>query len=284
MNNIKSINKVCLNLLRKSFGTPRLYVAFLWMSFLLYGFAEKFRIFSNMTGVPVAPWILPFFTKGSGCQIFIILGAALTFCDAPFLTSSAYLQLIRSGRKNWFFGTMLYIVCLSFVYTMGIALLSVLFLLPKATFIPGWGKIIGTLAQTDAGAQISLTPLNYDMIKLFKPLLAEGLTIAVVWLNCIVTGMLIYMFNFCVKQGAGLVAAAVMALSPQLILLLVQEKIAYYLAPPAWMYILYYDWTNNGYYPSIGFVYGVLFLIIILCGGIIYYRFQKADLNETDEI
>ena len=42
----------------------------------------------------------------SGSQLFIILGALLLFCDAPFLNQNSSWQILRAGRKNWFWGNM----------------------------------------------------------------------------------------------------------------------------------------------------------------------------------
>ena len=73
-------------MIKKALCSPRIYVAFLWVGFLLYGFSEKIKLFSNITGIAVSPWTFPFFTMETGSQIFIILGALLIFCDAPFFT------------------------------------------------------------------------------------------------------------------------------------------------------------------------------------------------------
>lgn len=72
------------------------------------------RGFCEQTGVDVTFWMLPFMTRYNGDQIIIVLGALLLFCDAPFLEPNSGWQILRAGRKSWFWGNMLYIVVVSF--------------------------------------------------------------------------------------------------------------------------------------------------------------------------
>ena len=283
MTRLRSANRICSNMIKKALCSPRIYVAFLWVGFLLYGFSEKIKLFSNITGIAVSPWTFPFFTMETGSQIFIILGALLIFCDAPFLTQYSYIQLIRSGRKTWFWGTLFYIFSLSFIYVIGLFLLSVLFLLPRVELMVGWGKIIGTLAQTNAGATIGFAQLDYSIIANFKPIQAVLLTLAAVWMNCVLLGLLVYAFNLCVKKGAGIIIGAILALSPLLIVRLVQERLAYYLAPPVWMNLSIYNWDGYGYHPSEYYIYGILGIGIIICTLVIYLGIWKKDINTSEE-
>lgn len=114
MDRIRMSLWVCQIRLRKTFTTPRFYVALLWIAILFHVMTAGIRGFCEQTGVDVTFWMLPFMTRYNGDQIIIVLGALLLFCDAPFLEPNSGWQILRVGRKSWFWGNMLYIVVVSF--------------------------------------------------------------------------------------------------------------------------------------------------------------------------
>ena len=184
MDNIRMSVRICAGSIRRIVCMPRFYVAFLWLLLLYYPFMGNVRAFSTAVGVPMAPWMFPFLTNDAGSQMFIILGALLLFCDAPFLNQNSSWQILRAGRKNWFWGNMLYIWLLSLIYAIVISLLPVLMMIPHIEWTAGWGKLLGTLAQTNA---LGLS-INYTIIAHFSPLEAMTLTILAVWLNAVQIG------------------------------------------------------------------------------------------------
>ena len=150
MDRIRMSLRVCQIRLRKTFTTPRFYVALLWIAILFHVMTVGIRGFCEQTGVDVTFWMLPFMTRYNGDQIIIVLGALLLFCDAPFLEPNSGWQILRAGRKSWFWGNMLYIVVVSFFYTICLSMIPVLLVFPNVGWETGWGKVISTLAQTNA--------------------------------------------------------------------------------------------------------------------------------------
>lgn len=118
MDRIRMSLRVCQIRLRKTFTTPRFYVALLWIAILFHVMTAGIRGFCEQTGVDVTFWMLPFMTRYNGDQIIIVFGALLLFCDAPFLEPNSGWQILRAGRKSWFWGNMLYIVVVSFLHHM----------------------------------------------------------------------------------------------------------------------------------------------------------------------
>ena len=101
MDRIRMSLRVCQIRLRKTFTTPRFYVALLWIAILFHVMTVGIRGFCEQTGVDVTFWMLPFMTRYNGDQIIIVLGALLLFCDAPFLEPNSGWQILRAGRKSW---------------------------------------------------------------------------------------------------------------------------------------------------------------------------------------
>ncbi|MCD2492183.1 hypothetical protein LQE92_06015 [Lacrimispora sp. NSJ-141] len=284
MDSLKKVLHVCQGSLKRTVFKPRLYIAFLWFGFLIFDFIEKIKVFSARVNVPVSPWIFPFITTELSGQIFITLGAILIFCDAPFLSEGVYSQIIRCGRKNWFWGNMLYIWMQSLFYAVGLFLFSVILLMPKVEFMTGWGKVLGTLAQTNAASSVSLNQLEYSIISNFSPLQAVGLTLLAVWLNSVFIGVLSYVMNLLVKNGSGAVMGAIIALSPLLLTKLVQYEVSFYLAPPAWMNLAMYNWSGYGSYPSPRYMYTCLAFLIGVCTAVSYVGIRRKDLYIVKEL
>lgn len=176
MDRIRMSLRICQIRLRKTFTTPRFYVALLWIAILFHVMTVGIRGFCEQTGVDVTFWMLPFMTRYNGDQIIIVLGALLLFCDAPFLEPNSGWQILRAGRKSWFWGNMLYIVVVSFFYTICLSMIPVLLVFPNVGWETGWGKVISTLAQTNAAYTFDQEPLDYLILSRFSPQEAMGLT------------------------------------------------------------------------------------------------------------
>lgn len=144
------------------------------------------------------------------------MGALLLFCDAPFLHVNSGWQILRAGRNCWFWGNMLYVWILSFIYAVGIGILPIITMLPLVGWDTGWGKILGSLAQTSAAGQFGMEQLNYGIMAHYRPLAAMGLTLIAVWLNTVLIGVCNYVLNLYFKNGIGNIACVVLGLSPLL--------------------------------------------------------------------
>ena len=205
MDRIRMSLRVCQIRLRKTFTTPRFYVALLWIAILFHVMTVGIRGFCEQTGVDVTFWMLPFMTRYNGDQIIIVLGALLLFCDAPFLEPNSGWQILRAGRKSWFWGNMLYIVVVSFFYTICLSMIPVLLVFPNVGWETGWGKVISTLAQTNAAYTFDQEPLDYLILSRFSPQEAMGLTMLAIWCLSVMTGVVSYAGNFLVHRGFGIV-------------------------------------------------------------------------------
>lgn len=101
MDNIRMAARVCQGSFRRILYMPRFYIAFLWLLFLYFPLMNAVRSFSAAVGIGMAPWMFPFLTDDSGSQLFIILGALLLFCDAPFLNQNSSWQILgREGKTG----------------------------------------------------------------------------------------------------------------------------------------------------------------------------------------
>ncbi len=277
------IFRIALVQFRKIFRTFRFLLAILWVAALFWSYMNGVRALCIMTRLDVSFWIFPLITESSGNQLFIILGALLLFCDAPYLTRFSAFQLIRAGRRNWFVGTVLYIMGLSLLYTAAIAVLPVLLMIPHVGWTEGWGIVLRSLSEPLVAAQFSLRTLNGSIISHYSPLEATLLTCAAVWLNTVIVGLINYTFNLMLAKGAGAVGSLILGLSPLLIIRLANYWMGYYFSPPLWMSLAYYEWNGYGYGVSFVYAYSVMVILIIILTIVSYWGIQSKEMNFVQE-
>lgn len=284
MDKIRMSFRVCQMHLKKTFTAPRFYVALLWVAVLFRVLTTMIRALCKQTGIDVTFWMLPFMPRYNGDQIIITLGAVLLFCDAPFLDFDSGWQILRAGRKSWFWGNVLYIWIVSFIYTICLAILPVLLVFPYVGWENSWGKIIGTLAQTGAAYNFNEEPLDYLILSRFSPLEAMVLTMLAIWFLSVMIGMINYAGNFLVRRGFGIIISCGIALTALLLSKFSRVTIGYYCAPPLWMNISSYQWQGYGNGPSLTYVYSVFAVVIGACTVLSYWGIRKKDLNFVEEI
>ena len=146
----------------------------------------------------------------------------------------------------------------------------------------GWGKILGSVAQTSAAVQFGVNA-NYTIMARYTPIQAMFLTILAVWLNVVLVGMINYTSNLLLRQGVGIVFSTMIGLSPLLVTRLANYRIGYYLAPPLWMDLSNYKWGGYGFGPTFCYIYAVLFGCIISCTALSYVGIQRKNLNFIEE-
>lgn len=284
MCDLNRVFRICMIGLKKIAVSPRFYLAYLWVLCAFFPYIVSIRKFCSYVEMDCSPWIFAMLTDDSGNQLFIVLGALLLFCDAPFLHVNSGWQILRSGRNCWFLGNMLYVWILSFIYAVGIGILPIITMLPLVGWDTGWGKILGSLAQTSAAGQFGMEQLNYGIMAHYRPLAAMGLTLIAVWLNTVLIGVCNYVLNLYFKNGIGNIACVVLGLSPLLIVRLAKFSIGYYLAPPLWMSLVNYKWKGYGYGVSFGYAYGILAGGILLCMILSWRGIKKMNLEFVDEV
>lgn len=123
--------RICLGNLKRIFGNPRLYLVLGWSGLTVSYYMLQLRTLAYSLDETVSAWVFLLLMERSGNQMFFILGAAILFCDAPFLHDNSGWQILRAGRKSWFWGNILYIGLLSLLYTIVASLLPVLFVIPR---------------------------------------------------------------------------------------------------------------------------------------------------------
>lgn len=278
--------RICLGNLKRISGNPRLYLAFGWFGLTVSYYMLQLRTLAYSLDETVSAWVFPLLMERSGNQMFFILGAVLLFCDAPFLFDNSVWQILRAGRKSWFWGNILYIGILSLLYTATAALLPALFVIPRISLANEWGPLVGSMAQTSLPDQMQMSAMSYTIMARYSPLAAMGISMVMAWLNAVLVGTVSYAMNLRVKQGTGAVVCMALGLLPTVINSARRPAcyIAYYLSTPSWINLENYN--RSGYGAGAPPLYMYLFLAALITVCILAGRsgIMKKDLYTIEDI
>ena len=205
--------KRCINSFSYQFcqaisSTRVISVLVLMMAFT-FAVVHPISYFCKDVGVNAHPFVFTHFTNDYICQLVIASAVVVLFSDAPFESDAQAFIITRAGRVPWALGMCLYVFVISFVYVSMLCIVSTLASLPRLDFQCGWGKALGTLARTNAGAQYELTLYISDyIIGAYAPAKAMCTSFLLEWSCCVWLGMIIYLFNSVCHNPLGCFVAA----------------------------------------------------------------------------
>jgi hypothetical protein len=186
-----------------------------------------------------------------------MVAVVLLFCDAPFINSSTPYECIRAGKKRWVGAQLADVGVASLLFVVFLVLVSVLCLLPHLDFANEWGRVLYTLAQTNAGAEYRGMPIWYSVMFRYSPLAAMGLASLILYLQTALVGLVIFTLNLVTKRGVGVVAGLLLAFMPAVAQIVYVPRV-YYFAPTAWANLAVLDMSGTSGLPSLGYALGVL--------------------------
>lgn len=217
-------------------GNPRILVTFLLafiLCFLLSDKAVQFAVDHNTTMQIVEVFIWNFGDSNSILLSSVLL--VLLFADMPFLSSGTPLYLVRTSRRTWITGQVLYILSAALIYLVFVLLCTIFFSMQQSFLANMWSPTAAILGYTNAGERVAIPALvktlemswpYQSMISIFFLMLGYTSVMVMIMLVC----------NLWFGQVAGVVSVLVYSvygilMNPdtiQLILKLPDE--AYYIA------------------------------------------------------
>lgn len=259
-------------------GNARVIVTFALsfiLCFLLSDKAIRFSIDHNTPLQIVETFIWSFGDSNSILLISSML--ILLFADMPFLSSGTPLYLVRTSRRKWITGQILYIILATFIYLLFILASTALLSMKYAFSANMWSPTAAILGYTNAGKRIAVPALvktlemswpYQSMLNIFALMLGYTCLMVMIMLAC----------NIRYGQSAGVVSVMVFSLygfllrpdTLQLVFKLPDE--AYYIANVliGWISPLNhatFHMHNFGYdkLPTLWQSYVVFILLIVMC-------------------
>ncbi|MCM1212966.1 MAG: hypothetical protein NC331_11010 [Lachnospiraceae bacterium] len=279
---------VCVSMQKAVFDIKALIALAVGLIFQYYTFCSIPAICEYL-GCVVTPWLFPFYI--SSPTMFIIVGSLgiLLYSDAPFMDGQSAFLMIRTGRRNWIWGQILYIWISALLYAIWNCLGSLLFILPYLSLEEGWGAVLWTMADNPGlynmvGTGVSFVPAA-DIMDRLTPLQAMFFAVLLYWLGTALIGMIILFFR--VRTG-GLSGTAVCgALTGLAYFSCYLGPIAYgywlrYLSPVSWFTPKALDMTGSGQYPSLGYALMAYLILLAVLTAASLFSFCRGDVSFQD--
>lgn len=181
---------------------------------LLFGYIREMLsslvIFSRAVGEPITIWTYAILMNDNIFPFIITILYIIWICDAPFLDSLHLYLIGRCGKKKWIWGEMLFLGVSAFLYGLTCFFFTLIASVPYLGYEKNWGKVLGTLAFTNASLQY---PVNFEIstgvLSRFSPQEALFYTLVVSWLIFAGLGLFIFFFNWISNSflGTGIVFA-----------------------------------------------------------------------------
>ena len=217
-------------------GNPRILVTFLLafiLCFLLSDKAVQFAVDHNTTMQIVEVFIWNFGDSNSILLSSVLL--VLLFADMPFLSSGTPLYLVRTSRRTWITGQVLYILSATLIYLVFVLLCTIFFSMQQSFLANMWSPTAAILGYTNAGERVAIPAL----VKTLEMSWPYQSTVSIFFLMLGYTSVMVMIMLVCnlwFGQVAGVVSVLVYSvygilMNPdtiQLILKLPDE--AYYIA------------------------------------------------------
>jgi len=229
---------------------------------LTHYFTTEITQFARGVEINVSPWLYPFLFTQKYVKLLFFLPLILLFCDAPFIDENQPYVIARSGRIPWSIGQISYIFIASALYLLFLMVATIIINLPNLQFTMEWGKVLGTLANTNAATVAGVkTTIHSGIIYYFSPLQAMWFSLLLTWLASVFLGLLIYVIN----SISGTRILGVLAASFFLVLdaTIIGRDNLYRFSPVSWSSIERIDIEGTTQMPSITYIYIGFALLII---------------------
>ena len=236
MRQIKQVLSISGYNFRMWINNPRILTTFLLafvLCFLLSEKAVSFSVEHNTTIQLVEVFIWSFGSSNSILLSSVLL--VLLFADMPFLSSGTPFYLVRTDRRAWITGQVVYILAATTIYLTFVLASTVILSIQQSFAANMWSPTAAILGYTNAGERVAIPALvktlemswpYQSMISIFGLMLGYTSVMVLLMLAC----------NLRFGQVAGVVSVLVFSLygilmqpdTIQLILKLPDE--AYYIA------------------------------------------------------
>ncbi len=270
--------------IRKWVTNFRMYVVFVMLAVFEWTLIMDIRAYASGIGMSISCWYFPFlFVANINCM-FYYFALILMYCNAPYVDEHQMSLMLRSGRKKWFLGQIIYTVMASVLFFIWMAILSVIEYIPYVGFSTEWESVLAKISQNPRvyGHGLYLN-VPYAILQNYTPIQAFLICFCINVGVGTLLGLLIFYVNLWKSRGYGAaVALAWVALSDIVANEIVQHMWMIILAPTAWTNLTLYCEENARI--AFGTVAALLILGILLLSILIMVRANKYSVEALEEI
>ncbi len=261
-------------------NNPRIIALYIAIAIYFHGIIYPLSDIANILEYRVNLLIYPHLFTNNITNIMYYVGVVVMFADAPFGDNNQIYLLMRSGKREWIVGKLIYIVKACLIYNIFIMSTVFITLFKVGTFMPEeWGKVIYTITSTDIARQVDLQfAVSESLINAYSPIIAFIYNMILQCLASILLGVLIFAFALLLdKRIALIVGVALIGLD---LLIYNVLPVSYYrFSPISLGKLVLIDPKGLTNYPSLAYaICGLMGVSILIC---IYMIYQSKKISFT---
>lgn len=247
--------------LKKCRRRHHILFAFLYIILITDMMLKPVRKLSYEFGIRADTFSFPLIWNSTFFLMMFFIGVIICFIDAPFTDNMTPMLLMRCKRTKYMLGHLCYIVFMGIIIPAAFFLIQMI-LLPSSGW-DNWGKLWGTLAQTNIGVEFGCyMHFQYHILWDYSPIESTLVTMLMCILLVIMTGLIMYLFGICHKLNWGIALLAALITLPHVVDWL-NFTTFYWLSPFSWICLDTTMKTYNGSLPSLSYAYTMLIIINI---------------------
>ena len=282
---IKAV-RICRGYLKQEARSVRtIWVVFLFFIFSNI-FTEEILNFSKTTGYGITPWIGIFFTTTRFARLITYVIFLLVISNLPFREENDIYFLIRSGRFSFCMGNLFYVFVNAGAASFFLLFLSGIWGIGTMEWSPDWGKVLGTLAMTDAGSQFNHSVIvGSKLITNFAPANCAVLVFFLQTFCFFFLGQLYIVCNLLSsKRNYGLFVCGILILFDFMVQSEPTIWRASYFSPVTWSNLACLDLKRNvSAFPSVTYAVVMYFIIDIALAAVVLRLSKYLKIGESEE-
>lgn len=269
----------------QDFFRTKLAVLMILQFFVLHIVLSPIRRFTEIANYSISPWVIPFVFLSPYFQFLFMACVIYYYSNVPFMQRSQMYQIIRSGKRKWALGKIVGIILGGFGLAIMEGLLSLLPLIGRLQFESNWGKVIYSLAMTNAAEEYKI-PLYfpYEFLSSYSPLKAMLIFILVSGLVISFIGITMFAVSTLFSRLAAIVTAMILIILPVVEINLGRMyEWLIYVSPVSWMNMIKIGVRSGGKLPMLNYIIPVLLIMIIILNLVIIWRIKTIDFQWNKE-
>lgn len=239
-------------------------------------YTKDYGYFCYSIQMNMSPWVFPILIGARYLRILFFLPLILIFCNAPFIDNNQPYLIVRSRRLAWSLGQILYIILATAAYFLFLILIMISYIIPHVNWSLSWGKVLSTLANTNASQSMGLNIIVPKQLLLdFTPVQAMWFSFLLCWFAGIFLGLVIYFINsWSQNKGWGVFIGAFFVVFDSFA---ISIPTLCWVSPITWSALGCIDIGHTTSYPPITYIY-IMYLVLI---GILIVTSIRINKKQT---
>lgn len=276
----KRARACCLHSLLTLTSSPRLWALLILCLLCFDRYLAPIVALAKDEGIRIG-WIglTVFLLNDSWLSVMVTLGLLMLLFDVPRTDAAQKYLLLRSGRKAWAWGQLLYILCATALYLLVLGLILLLWIAPWVDWSIGWSPVIERFV--DGADQVYDSMIAYDhwLLRAYSPLGALTIEVLLHYICFAMLGFTMCLLNGTLGNRAGFLIAAAPAMVDTVIAEFFTEA-AYYISPLSLTRLSCLDYGDGMMRPTVAYAFIVLTLLALLTSWLCLRIYGRKEIHQ----